>query len=333
MVHREHALTAVVAPVVGGLVVLVTLLGLIGTAIRDPHPRDVPVGLVGPSAAIQHLSDGFSSNSPGTFQFTTYSSEHDARAALDSNDVDAVVIIGPDGPDLIVAGAAGDAVSGLITAVFTGAFAAQGSHLTIETTHPLSSGDPHGLILFFLVLATIISTFVAQVVLFLRGGSAGLATRLVSTSLWAVIGAATGVGVAAWLVGGYDSSSAEAMFGLLTLTSLAVGASIAGMTRLLGAPGIGIAGLVVVLLDLISSGGPAGPYFLPDAYRALTPWMPAGQLVDALRSVLYFDGSAATRPVLVIAGWLVGGLVLLLIAEAMVHRVRKGSLEPAAVSA
>ena len=148
-----------------------------------------------------------------------------------------------------------------------------------------------------------------------------------------MIGAATGVGLAAWLVGGYDTNSAAAIAALLALTSLATGLSIAGLTRLLGAPGIGLAGLVVVLLDLISSGGPAGSYFLPDAYRALTPWMPAGQLVNALRSVLYFDGSGATRPVLVTVGWLVGGLVLLILAEATVRRAPTGVVERAAVSA
>ena len=333
MEHRRNALVAVVAPTVGGLVVLVTLLGLIGTAIRDPHPHDVPVGLVGPTPAVQQFSEGVNTNAPGAFQFTTYGSEADARAALDSNDIDAVLVIGNDAPRLIVAGAAGDAVSGLITMVFTGAFAAQGAHLAVEVTHPLSSGDPHGLILFFLVLAMVVSTFVSQVVLFVRGGTAGLAARLVATGVWAVVGAGTGVGLAAWIVGGYDTTSAGAMAGLLALTSLAVGASTSGLTRLLGAPGIGLAGLVIVLLDLVSSGGPAGSYFLPDAYRALTPWMPVGQLITALRSVLYFDGTAATRPVLVMVGWLVGGLVLMVIAEATRHRTRAGAVKGVAVSA
>lgn len=48
-----------VAPMVGGLVVLLVLIGLIGTAIRDPRPHDIPVGLVGPSAAVQQISDKF----------------------------------------------------------------------------------------------------------------------------------------------------------------------------------------------------------------------------------------------------------------------------------
>lgn len=317
MEHRQRALIPIVSPLLAGLLVLVTLLGLIGYAIRDPHPHDIPVGLVGPPPALQQLTDGFSSKAPGAFQFTTYASEADARAAIDSNNVDAVLIVGGGAPRLIVAAADGDTVSGIVSAAFTAAFSAQGAQLAVETTHPFSSGDPHGLILFFLVLATIVSTFVAQVVLFVRARSSGLATWLVVTAAWAVIGPAAGVGMAAWLVGGYDWSSAGAIGGLLALTSLAVGSAIAGLTRLLGAPGIGLAGLVVVLLDLISSGGPVGSYVLPEAYRALSPWMPVAQVGTALRSALFFDGTAAMRPVLVLAGWLIGGLALMLISGAV----------------
>src|ERR1700704_6076287 len=94
-------------PVVGGLVLLIALLGLIGTAIRDPHPHDIAVGLVGPAPALQQLSTAFAANAPGAFEFTTYSSEAAASAALDSREVDGVLVVGAT-PRLVVAGAGGD---------------------------------------------------------------------------------------------------------------------------------------------------------------------------------------------------------------------------------
>src|SRR5689334_23279802 len=97
-----------VAPIVAGLLLLVTLLGLIGTAIRDPKPHDIPVALVGPAQATAQLAAGFATNAPGTFTFTNYSSEQDARAAIDSRAIDGALIPGQP-PRLIVAGAAGDA--------------------------------------------------------------------------------------------------------------------------------------------------------------------------------------------------------------------------------
>src|ERR1700694_4137973 len=71
-------------PLVGGLLILVALISLIGTAIRSPQPHDIPVGLVGPSAALQQISSSFGTAAPGAFQFTPYVAEQDARGALDA---------------------------------------------------------------------------------------------------------------------------------------------------------------------------------------------------------------------------------------------------------
>ncbi len=326
METRSNAVESLVAPIAVGLVVLVTLLGLIGTAIRDPRPHGIPVGVTGPAA--QQITDAFNTRAPGTFAFTIYDSEDHARGALDSRDVDAVLVVGAGAPRLVVAGAAGDAIAGPTTAIFTAGFAAQGGQLAVEITHPFAAGDPHGLVLFFLVLATIISTFVSQLVLFVRARAARLASWIGVTSSWAVAAGLAGVGMAAWIVGGYDTTSATAIAGLIALTALATGTVTAGLSRLLGAPGLGLAGLVVVLLDLISSGGPAGPQFLPDAYRWLSPWMPAGELFRSLSGVLYFGGYGVATPVLVLVGWLVTGLVLMLLGG-LTHRARSATTVPA----
>ena len=223
MTDGRHAIEPVAAPIAAGLVVLVTLLGLIGTAIRDPRPHDIPVGVAGPAPAAAQITGAFNSKAAGTFKFTTYDSEEQARSGLDARDVDAVLVLGAQ-PKLIVA---------------------------------------------------------------------------------------------------------TAMAGLVALTALATGTVTAGLSRLVGPPGLGLAGLIVVLLNLISSGGPAGQQFLPDAYRALSPWMPAGQLFSAFRGALYFDGLGVAAPVLVLTGWLVVGVVLMLLAEGVRNRARTPAAMPA----
>jgi len=87
---------------------MATLLGLIGTAIRDPKPHEIPVGITGPAPAVQQLTGGIGTNAPGAFSFTTYDSEAAARTALDNRDVDAVLVLGSP-PRLVVAPAAGEA--------------------------------------------------------------------------------------------------------------------------------------------------------------------------------------------------------------------------------
>src|SRR5437763_658199 len=188
-----------IPPVIAGLLVMLALLGLIGTAIRDPRPHDIPVGLVGPPAAVQ--------------QVTT-------------------------------------------------------------------------------------------------AKEAGFAARLAVVVVFAVLAGLTGMGTAAWIAGDYGSGFWSAT-AIAVLASAAIGAVIAGSARLLGTAGLGLAALIVVLVDLVSSGGPVGSQLLPDLYRAIAPWMPAGTLYSGMRGALYFGGAGTGGPIVVLTAWLVGGVVLL----------------------
>jgi hypothetical protein len=104
---------------------------------------------------------------------------------------------------------------------------------------------------------------------------------------------------------------------------------VGGLSRILGRIGIGLGGLVMVLLDLISSGGPAGSNFLPDAYRWLSPWMPAGELFSGLRGVLYFDSAGIAAPVALMLAYFVIGLLLLLIGSGVQRITHRSAPGPA----
>jgi hypothetical protein len=303
-----------------GLLIVVVLIGLVGTAIKNPQPHDIPVGLVGPAPAVQQLSGSFATAAPGAFDFTTFASEQDARAALDAWTVDGVLILGTSSPHLVIAGAAGDGVTGVITGAFTNVFKAQGAALTVETVHPFASGDAHGLILFFVVLATLISTLASQAVLFTTGKKLRIGSRLAVTVVYGALVGLTSMGMAAWIAGGYGDGFWAAV-GLDALASMALGTVVGGLASLLGAPGIGLAALLMVL-SLGSSGGPVGSQLLPDFYRALAPWATAGQLYGALRGALFFDGAAIATPIAVLSGWLVVGLLLVGIGELAATRNR-----------
>jgi hypothetical protein len=186
--------------------VLIALLGLIGPAIKNPRPHDLPVGLVGPAPAVEQLSSAIGSKVPGAFTFTSYSSEDAARAAIDGRVIDAALVLGSGGPRLIVAGAAGDSVTGAITGVFTAAIRAQGQTLAVETIHPFASGDPHGLILFFVVLAVLVATLIAQALVAATRGE-GFAMQLLMVVLFALLASPVALGMAAWIAGDYGSAS------------------------------------------------------------------------------------------------------------------------------
>lgn len=214
-------------------------------------------------------------------------------------------------------------MTGVITAAFTNVFKAQGATLTVETVHPFASGDAHGLILFFVVVATLISTLASQAVLFATGRNLRIGAKLSLIFVYGALVGMTAMGMAAWIAGGYGDGFWAAA-GLDALASIAIGAVVAGLVRLLGAPGIGLAALLMVL-SLVSSGGPVGSQLLPDFYRALAPWTTAGQLYGALRDALFFDGAALATPIAVLGGWLVVGLLLMVIGE-LATRSRKAAV-------
>ena len=183
----------------------------------------------------------------------------------------------------------------------------------METVHPFASGDAHGLILFFVVVATLISTLASQAIQLANGKAVDLRVRLGFIGIFGLLVGLTAMGMATWIAGGYGDGFWAAA-GLVALASVAVGAAVGGLARLLGAPGIGLAALLM-LLSLVSSGGPVGSQLLPDFYRAVAPWATAGELYSGLRGVLFFNGAALAMPIEVLAGWLVVGVALLGVGE------------------
>lgn len=304
----RHSMEQNVRPIVAGLVLLLTLIGLLGTAIRDPRPHDIPVGVSAPPPVVQQLTQGFATAVPGAFTFTTYASETEARAAIDQRHVVAALVVGDAGPRLIVAGAAGDAIAGGITAAFTNAFRAQGTELAVEVVHPFGAGDPHGVILFFLVLATLISSVVAGALSVLSAPERPWTTQLAIVATYAISAGILGALATAWLVDGFGSGL-WAVIALVALLSFAVGSVIAACARLAGPAGVALGALVVVLLGLVSSGGPLGSEFLPDAYRAIAPWLPVAPASSALRGALFFDGAGITGPIGILSAWAILGVV------------------------
>ena len=310
----RHKMEQYARPVIGGLVILVTLIVLFGSALHDPRPHDVAVGVVAPQPMVDQLTQGFAQNAPGAFTFTTYATEAEARAAVDQRDVVAALIVGQAGPTLVVAGAAGDAIAGGVTAAFTSVFAQQGQTLSVQVVHPFGTGDPHGIILFFLLLATVITSVVAGVLAVFGAPQARWLEITTVVVVYAVCAGIVGALTASWIANDYGGAIL-ALMGLLAVVSLAIGLVMAACARLAGPAGVGLGVLIVVLIGLISSGGPLGSAFLPDAYRLVGPWLPIEPAYSAIRGALYFGGAGLATPLLVLGAWIVIGLAGLAASE------------------
>lgn len=291
-------------------------------------PRDLPIGVAGPATATAPLEQRLADHD-GAFEVHRYDSEAAARTAIEERVVYGAVIVTPQGPRLLTASAASPVVAGLLREAVT-AQAPAGAQVTVTDVVPAPTGDPRGSAfgasLFPLVLAGAASGIVVTV-LQLRRGRAALA----------LIGAATLAGLVgvslghSWLGALTGDWWAEA--GVLGLTVLAIGATIAGLGALVGKPGIGVGALLMVLLGNPFSGVASAPELLPAPAGALGQWLPPGAGGTALRSVAFFDGAGAGSALLVLGIWAAAGLTALLLGGRRDRTAGAAAAAPAPVPA
>lgn len=147
--------------------------------------------------------------------------------------------------------------------------------------------------------------------------------------------AVTALVVSAALVGAVGAALTHSWLGVLTgnwwaeagtfaLSSLAVSAAVAGLAALVGYAGIGTVALVVMFLGNPFSGAASAPQLLPDPVGTIGQWLPPGASATLLRSVSFFDGAAATGPVLTLTWWAALGLGAVILGNTLKGRA-KGS--------
>ncbi|MBP2324493.1 putative membrane protein [Kibdelosporangium banguiense] len=203
-----------------------------------------------------------------------------------------------------------------------------GNPVSINTVGDVRAGSyGAGLAPFFLSLATWIGAFVLFLLvkpLSSRAVAAGQPAWRIAIGGWlpaAGLGLAQVVllfGVVTTVVG-IDAHRPVAALGLLALASLSFTAILHALNAFFGSVGKFL-GLVLLILQLISSGGTFPWQTLPDVLYPLHSVLPMGYVVDGMRHLLY-GGSLSNvgTDVLVLAAYLVGGLAVSTLAA---HRQR-----------
>jgi putative membrane protein len=191
---------------------------------------------------------------------------------------------------------------------------------TVGDVHAGSYGA--GLAPFFLGLATWIGAFVLFLLikpLSSRAIAAGQPAWRVAIGGWLP---AAGLGLAQVVllftvvttVVGIDAHRPIAAFGFLALASLAFTAILHALNAFFGSVGKFL-GLVLLILQLISSGGTFPWQTLPDVLYPLHSVLPMGYVVDGMRHLLYGGSlSKVGTDVLVLAAYLLGGLAVSMLA-------------------
>lgn len=89
---------------------------------------------------------------------------------------------------------------------------------------------------------------------------------------------------------------------------------------------------MLVFVGNAASGGSVPTAMLPGVYRQISPWLPNGAIVHAVRAVVYFGGHGLGQPLLVLALWAGAGAIVLAANDALhaIERRRTGGAPVAA---
>lgn len=317
-----------VAALAGALVVLVTLMvsAFVWPAVAG-RPRDLPVALVALPEQATLVGGALAEAQPGALAVTVLPDEAAARASIEAREVYGALVLTPGGARMLTAPAAGPAVATqlaeLARALGADLAGQQGTEVVeivpVEPVVALPPDDPRGAGFASAALPLVLASVAT-------GAVAALAVQGLSRRVALVATAAVGGGLAVqavvgtWL--GVLTGNAWAQSGVVALAVAAVGLAIVGAHALVGRAGFVLVAATMVLLGNPLSAATSAPELLPAGWAELGQALPPAALVQALRSMAYFDGAAAGAPVAVLAAWLAAGVALL--GAALARRGARG---------
>ncbi|GGN38747.1 hypothetical protein FHR83_006866 [Actinoplanes campanulatus] len=311
---------------------LTVIISVLLTAFAWPAVRssvhDVPIAVAGPAPAVAQVTAALEQRLPGAFDVTAVTDTAAAERLIKDREAYGAIDLTSGTPQVITASAASTAVAQTLQALGTAlAHEGQAPTTAVRDLAALPTDDPRGAGLAAGALPLVIGGILAAVLLTARVRGTG--RRVAGALAFAVTG---GLAMAAilqfWLgsLGGDYLANA----GAIGLAVAATALTVLGLESLLGMAGVGIGAATMMLVGNPLSGAATAPQMLPGWSGALGQLLPPGAGGSLLRSTAFFDGAAATRPVIVLLAWLAVG-ALLCLAGAMRARRRPATApaEPA----
>ncbi|MBB5918522.1 hypothetical protein BJY24_007434 [Nocardia transvalensis] len=309
---------AVGVGLVAALVQAVMLIAFAWPAV-NMKPRDLPVAVSGPAAAV--VAGKLAEHDSGAFDITTVSDEAAARTAVERREAYGAIVTDGGAPRVVVASAASPVVAQQLTAIaqqLSGSAAAP-----VQDVVPADADDPRGAGFGAMVLPLVMAGIAGGVLVSLL--VPGVRSRLVGLVTFGIASGLLSMAVVqGWLSLLPGSYLALASIG--GLVSFAVAGTIAGLATLIGPPGIGVGALLMLLIGNPFSAATSAPELLPQPWGAIGQLLPPGAAATLLRSVAFFDGHAATTPLVVLLGW--AAFALLLLALGALRPSRTPTPEP-----
>jgi hypothetical protein len=314
MSHHAHTPSAARRRPPPAAILLVPLLAaLILTLFAWPsarlEPRDLPIGVAGPAAAVGPIEQRLGARE-GAFAVERYPGEAAARRAIEDREVYGAFVATPTGPKVLTASAASPMVAQMLTHAAAEA-SAEAPVVDVVSASPRGSALASSVLP--LVIAGILTGLAASL---LASGPAGRAGLILAGSVL------SGLAAAAIVQGWLDVVEGDwlANAGAFSLTVMAIASAIAGLKALLGEAGVLLGAVTMVFVGNPFAGVATAPELLPQPIGALGQLLPPGAGGNLVRSTGFFEGAAAGGHVAVLAAWVLGGLGLLFAAGLRARR-------------
>ncbi|NIK57413.1 hypothetical protein [Kribbella shirazensis] len=308
MTTEAHAADRRRPPLIAVITLLTAVLTVLLIAFAWPsarsEPRDLPIAVSGPAPAVEQMKAKLDQAMPGGFEITAVPDRQAAVQRIQDRDAYGAIVLDAAQPEILTASAGGPSVAQVLTQV--SARMSPEGQVKVTDVVPLPKDDPRGAGLAAGALPLVLGGILA----------AGALTQLVRSGTKRMIGALTfavtgGLALAAvlqyWL--GSFEGSYLGNSGVIAMSIAAISLTLLGLEWLLGMAGLALGSAVMMLLGNPLSGMTSAPEMLPSGWGALGQLLPPGAAGTALRSVSFFDGAGATRPLVVLSCWLLAGLV------------------------
>lgn len=293
--------TALFARVLAACLVFIALFtaSWVG-AFHDPEPHGVPIGVVGAAYAP----------TDPTVKILRYGDESALLQAIGHGTVAGGLTSAQGRATIWTAQAQGHGTVQFVTAYLTAVAAHGGIRPAMRTLAPFASGDPTGVVPFFVALSLLVSGLIAGTLV----GSARTLRRSVGVSVLVVFSVLAYL--LDWLIAdrwlGAITGSAPGYAAVIVLYVLAVSSTAAGLVAW-GRPLIAVAGALFFGLAVPATGGPAAlGYFLPAFFQHLQLFLPPSAAVYGIRAAEWFDGYGVPAACLALGAWIVAGTAALL---------------------
>src|SRR3954451_25425381 len=195
--RRPTPLAAGVLVAIGVVALLALLVPLFAGPAAALAPRELPIVLAGPPAVTKPVAAALASGHPGAFDVTLVADAAAADATITDRGAYGANVLGPGGPALHIASAAGPAVATLLTQATAGLGAAR--PVPVVDVVPTDPDDPHGAAFAAGFLPLALTAMLAGVLTFLLVRRR--AARVVTLAAFAVLAGLTGAAVQHYWLG------------------------------------------------------------------------------------------------------------------------------------